>query len=443
MANKPLTCAANGLKGFGMCKGCKNCPCSQVRTLAANLLPSESKIVNYLGRRMLVVPLIMARADVVMNGARVPVEEMSPEAWNGRPVTVGHPDDGNGGFISATASPEIHEQWSVGTLFNAHVDEEGALRAEAWIDIERCNERYPGLIGRIKSSEEIDVSTGYFCEHEEQEGELNGRKYNVVHRNIKPDHLALLPDEQGACSWEDGCGVRANQDMVRIRMKKKAVANATKAIDAISKGVASLQASLKGLVRNERGEDDDPSMLIADLLSDDRSPFLPDDEIALRQMSVDTLKKMRATFLQDDDESEETNEEEEEKPAEDNQDDDEEGAKNKRKSSVKNSLVTADDIRSIVKDVLDKHPALQAANAAAKQRKLELVDHVCSTSSIPRAVAETMTEEQLEAVVASLATTFVGRPVPAVVNSDKKDPIAEAMTAPSVIDFIKNRKEVA
>src|SRR5690606_11317710 len=145
-------------------------------------------------------------------------------------------------------------------------------------------------------------------------------------------------------------------------------------------------------------------------------------------------------FLQDD---EETNEEEEEKPAEDNQDDDEEGAKNKRKSSVKNSLVTADDIRSIVKDVLDKHPALQAANAVAKQRKLELVDHVCSTSSIPRAAAETMTEEQLEAVVASLATTFVGRPVPAVVNSDKKDPIAEAMTAPSVIDFIKNRKEVA
>src|SRR5690606_16997468 len=96
MANKPLTCAANGLKGFGMCKGCKNCPCSQVRTLAANLLPSESKIVNYLGRRMLVVPLIMARADVVMNGGYVPVEEMSPEAWNGRPVTVGHPDDGNG-----------------------------------------------------------------------------------------------------------------------------------------------------------------------------------------------------------------------------------------------------------------------------------------------------------------------------------------------------------
>ena len=53
----------------------------------------------------------------------------------------------------------------------------------------------------------------------------------------------------------------------------------------------------------DRGPDDNRIMMIADLLSDDRSPFMPDDEYALREMSEDTLKKLRAAYLvsEDDD----------------------------------------------------------------------------------------------------------------------------------------------
>jgi len=29
---------------------------------------------------------------------------------------------------------------------------------------------------------------------------------------MRPDHLALLPNEAGACSWADGCGVRSNEE---------------------------------------------------------------------------------------------------------------------------------------------------------------------------------------------------------------------------------------
>jgi hypothetical protein len=57
------------------------CTCAtQQRHLKANLLAGEAKRTT---RPTLVVPVIMARADVVMNGGIIPIEEMVPYAWNG------------------------------------------------------------------------------------------------------------------------------------------------------------------------------------------------------------------------------------------------------------------------------------------------------------------------------------------------------------------------
>ena len=36
--------------------------------------------------------------------------------------------------------------------------------------------------------------------------EYKGKRYHEVHRALEPDHIALLPDEVGACSVQDGCG---------------------------------------------------------------------------------------------------------------------------------------------------------------------------------------------------------------------------------------------
>ena len=41
----------------------------------------------------------------------------------------------------------------------------------------------------------------------------NGKKYSAIAHNFAPDHLALLPDGGGACSWVDGAGMpRINED---------------------------------------------------------------------------------------------------------------------------------------------------------------------------------------------------------------------------------------
>jgi len=46
---------------------------------------------------------------------------------------------------------------------------------------------------------------------EEVEGDWNEEHYIAIAHNHRPDHLALLPGGRGACSVEDGCGIRVNK----------------------------------------------------------------------------------------------------------------------------------------------------------------------------------------------------------------------------------------
>lgn len=165
------------------------------------------KVIEYDGRDHLVVPVIMALGNVVMNGSLLPVDQFVPESWNGVPVTVGHPREGDG-FISAN-SPKILTEWSIGRIFNAAVVGE-SLRADAYIDVARADKVAPTLVSSLRGGKKMDVSTGFFSERDARKGTVNGREYESVHQHIRPDHLAFLPNEAGACNWEDGCGVRAN-----------------------------------------------------------------------------------------------------------------------------------------------------------------------------------------------------------------------------------------
>ena len=162
------------------CKGKTKCACGggiKSRSFRVRLTPSETRRHNWMGRDILIVPVVMARADVVMNGSLFPEDEMLPETWDGVPVTVGHPSDG-GDFISAN-SPEVLSDWAVGQIFHSQVVD-GKLKAEAWITIERADEIAPGLIATIESGEPMDISTGYFSFSEPVGGELNGRVHLAI-----------------------------------------------------------------------------------------------------------------------------------------------------------------------------------------------------------------------------------------------------------------------
>lgn len=170
------------------------------------------------GEVHLVVPVVMI-VEGVLNGALVPASEFGkyPEAWNGRPVPVLHPED-RGVPISANR-PDIIERNTIGSIFNTYVD--GLkLKCEAWLNVEKAKRLGLGdLIEQLEAGEVVEVSTGYFAEDDGVSGEYNGVAYTSIHRNIRPDHLALLPGQEGACSVADGCGTRVNSKRSSLAMK--------------------------------------------------------------------------------------------------------------------------------------------------------------------------------------------------------------------------------
>ncbi len=152
-----------------------------------------------------VFPVVMMVEGAYYNGGLVTVDQMQPEAWNGRPVTNGHPED-DGVNVSAN-SKDMIEKFKIGMLLNARIDG-NKFKADAYVDMRKVGK---DLKQQLESNNsKLDVSTGYFCKPIDEQGEFNGLSYNEIHTELKPDHLAFLPNEEGACSWSDGAGVRAN-----------------------------------------------------------------------------------------------------------------------------------------------------------------------------------------------------------------------------------------
>lgn len=168
------------------------------------------------GRTHLIAPVIILTEGVHCGSAGCKLymaEELSalPQAWNGRPLPVFHPENENGEALSAN-SPELIQQQSVGFLFNTEFVEGvlAKLKSELWIDIEKARMISPETLAIIQARKPLEVSTGLWSFDEETAGEWNGKTYDSIMRGPVPDHLALLPGGLGACSLDDGCGVRAN-----------------------------------------------------------------------------------------------------------------------------------------------------------------------------------------------------------------------------------------
>lgn len=159
------------------------------------------------GKEYLVSPVVVIK-EGILNDRFVPGEEIErfAESWNGRPVPVRHPKRGNQ-HVSAN-SLDILDEVVVGQLFNAHY-EDAALKGEIWIDVQRAmgmGNEIAQIVANLKQGKPYEVSSAYWADDEAVTGEWGGIQYNAISRNLTPDHIAILPDEIGACSWQDGCG---------------------------------------------------------------------------------------------------------------------------------------------------------------------------------------------------------------------------------------------
>lgn len=152
------------------------------------------------GKQYMVFPGVIIN-EGVLNGMFYSAEELQklPEQWNGKPIVIDHPEQFNAN------TPDVVERSQVGTLFNS-VFENGKIKSEFWIDKNKLSAKFPKLYQKLLNGGMFEVSTGLYCEQSDVQGVFNGTSYKQIAQNLVAEHLAILPDLEGACSIKDGCG---------------------------------------------------------------------------------------------------------------------------------------------------------------------------------------------------------------------------------------------
>jgi hypothetical protein len=173
---------------------------------------NEENVLRYEtleGKEYVVCPVAMITPGV-HSGSNGPLRYESSElgkhagVWNHKPIVVYHPEI-NGKGVSA-CDPVVINNRKIGLILNARY-ERNKLRCDAYIDLERVKDVDERVYDAICNGEMMEVSTGMFSDLEKVSGEDNGKKFIGTVKNIKPDHLAILPDKKGACSLADGAGL--------------------------------------------------------------------------------------------------------------------------------------------------------------------------------------------------------------------------------------------
>ena len=162
-------------------------------------------------REHLVAPLTMI-VPGVLEGSKgpllYPAEEIgkNPSMWNHVPILVDHPTR-NGEHVSGR-EPSVLDRQAIGLILRTTVNNE-KLVGEGWFDVARVMRLDNRILNALHSRQKIEISTGLFTDNERAEdgATFNGQPYDFIARNYRPDHLAILPDQTGACSIKDGCGV--------------------------------------------------------------------------------------------------------------------------------------------------------------------------------------------------------------------------------------------
>ena len=185
-----------------------------IATVIKNNRATKARSETINNRKYTVVPVVMINEGVHTGSAGdlfYPKEELgkTPAVWNHVPVVVYHPEI-NGQGISA-CDPEVLQKQRIGEVYNTKFDDKGRLVAEVWVEEGRAEAVDKRVSDAIANNSMMEVSTGLFADYVDVAGVHNSETYDAIVTNIRPDHLAILPDKIGACSISDGAGLNRNE----------------------------------------------------------------------------------------------------------------------------------------------------------------------------------------------------------------------------------------
>lgn len=190
------------------------------------------KRVTYNGREHWVIPSYTLPANVIMNGGLYTAEEIDAhyKGLEGTPAPLGHPAM-DGKFISARVAEGLNLGW-VGA-WNRNVKKSGnRIYLEKWVDIEVAQQTEKGreLLARLEALEKgddvppIHSSVAMFLI---EEPAAEGEEHDWVARIQEMDHDAILLDEVGAATPEQGVGLMVNADKARSLVANAGVLSET------------------------------------------------------------------------------------------------------------------------------------------------------------------------------------------------------------------------
>jgi len=190
-----------------------------VKSLAINASNISTTTIN--GQEHYVirgaVPIV---DDIVMNGGLYPAEEInnSYQTMEGKLMPLPHPMV-DGKYVSAN-DPRAINTYHVGA-WAQNVSKSGdqvvmdvyinKAVAETKPDGKRLINRLDEMIAGT-NTDPIHLSTGLLTNKEKKAGESKGKKHSWIARNMQFDHIAILLDEPGAGTPQEGVGMFVNAD---------------------------------------------------------------------------------------------------------------------------------------------------------------------------------------------------------------------------------------
>lgn len=178
--------------------------------LRAAVNAADIRTEMYNGREHLVLPSYTLPDNVVMNGGLYPADEIekSYKSLENTPAPMGHPQI-DGEYVSAYHPAAINGYYA--GAFNRNVRRDGhRVYLEKWVDVEfaKTNAQGQALLAAIKDKQPIHTSTGVLLEPEPVTNASAGYKW--IARNMRFDHDAILINETGAATPEQGVGLFVN-----------------------------------------------------------------------------------------------------------------------------------------------------------------------------------------------------------------------------------------
>lgn len=158
--------------------------------------------------------------DIVMNRKLYPAAEIE-KAYNTlerNPMPLGHPKV-DGKHVSARDVRAVNE-YHVGAWLQNVSHKDGKVTGDMYVNRQYAESRDKGkrLINRLDemlagtNSDPIHISTGLLYSGIAANGESKGKKYNEIATNMMFDHVAVLLDEPGAGTPEEGVGIFVNSE---------------------------------------------------------------------------------------------------------------------------------------------------------------------------------------------------------------------------------------